>query len=250
MRKAFTLLELLVVLAILAILMGLLFPAVQKVRESAARVKCANNLKQLAQACHNFNDAARRLPSAGVWAQSTDPTTMGWAWQTRSFRENNDALFVCPSKPGPRVWVQWGYQSTAQMTDYCGSDYYDRGALKYGRVGLEFSDLRSGASNTLLLAEKRINTAQAAVGRNWDDDFGPYCGVDHDSMRRTDLPPKPDYLGRVGGSPWPDGYSPDYGDMLFGASHPGGLNAAYADGGVRFVGYSIDPALWAASGRR
>jgi prepilin-type N-terminal cleavage/methylation domain-containing protein/prepilin-type processing-associated H-X9-DG protein len=134
-RRGFTLIELLVVIAIIAVLIGLLLPAVQKVREAANRMKCSNNLKQIALAEHGYHDVYGKFTCCWDYEPPKPPgrpTGVASAWSTflLPFLEQNNlyrnynfdatlyvdpnatviqtplVIFMCPSTPNnPRQYT-------------------------------------------------------------------------------------------------------------------------------------------------
>jgi prepilin-type N-terminal cleavage/methylation domain-containing protein len=119
----FTLIELLVVISIIAVLIGLLFPAIQKIREASNRLTCGNNLKQIGMAVLNFHDHEGRFPTGGGdWEQGISYTTKkgitphglhlqtaGWAYQILPYLEQENLHLLSDMTPQNQMSVQAPY---------------------------------------------------------------------------------------------------------------------------------------------
>jgi prepilin-type N-terminal cleavage/methylation domain-containing protein/prepilin-type processing-associated H-X9-DG protein len=257
----FTLVELLVVIAIIAVLIGLLLPAVQKVREAASRVKCANNLKQLALGLHNYALTHETFPPA----YKAPGFEVGWGWGsfTLPFLEQQPlynqlalpsstfgtgmgpvpptpltqvslAVFICPSDTGPalnplkRFYAKSNYRGTngpgAPLVFIPDFDY---GGVLYQNSKTRLTDVTDGTSNTFLLGECMSDPTANKVAAIWAgmDLSGPVVYVS-DVFWGMDTG---DY--RING-PGPQAYS---------SRHSGGVQFAFCDGSVRFISETADP---------
>jgi prepilin-type N-terminal cleavage/methylation domain-containing protein len=148
-RGAFTLIELLVVIAIIAILIALLVPAVQKVREAAARTQCVNNLKQIGLAVHSFHDARKQIPDV-----RTSGDDHGYTW----------AVLILPYLDQAPLYANW-VGPNGQLYGYADLPVAVRTQAIEAIVPVYFCPSR------------RPNRLSVGVGVVADDDRDPWPGA-------------------------------------------------------------------------
>jgi prepilin-type N-terminal cleavage/methylation domain-containing protein/prepilin-type processing-associated H-X9-DG protein len=288
-RRGFTLIELLVVIAIIAILMALLLPAVQKVREAANRMVCANNLKQVGLALHNYHNDHLRFPAgynsaaAEVNGEGTGP---GWGWCAqllpyleqdalhRQIRFDQDILasihlpvrerilksFLCPSDAVDRPIFEVPSEGGAPLTRVAFGNYVGM-AGTHEVTGLP--DTNNGTlfrNSRIRIADLHDGSSNTVVATERESQRSPMTTWVGAITHSVNPPLNPAYeeegpgtlvLTNTGEAA--DGRVPNnnLGHVEDASSkHPAGVNMLMGDGSVRMFQNTIKPAVWEALGTR
>jgi prepilin-type N-terminal cleavage/methylation domain-containing protein/prepilin-type processing-associated H-X9-DG protein len=265
-RSGFTLIELLVVIAIIAVLVAMLVPAVQKVREAAARTDCLNRLKQMGLAAQSYHDAKKRMVDSGDNSTNTVPAapnpqgTTGWCaqFQLLSYLEQPGmyenpagnigvpvATYSCPSRSRPLVTtgnpaatMNTSNYYPAPLTDYALNCYTDpNGGTQFtkgsGKIPMSLITQYRGSSNLILFGEGAQDPQLAGSGTATDG-----TGVGYENIFAGAKTGTSRTLGGIiadlpGNNAGPGGTA--IGN--WGAAHSGGAQFVFCDGHTRTITY-------------
>lgn len=279
-RRGLTLIEKLIVIAIIAILVGLLLPAVQKVRDAAARAACQNHLRQIGLAHHQFHQAQGRLPAGVGSFDNAEPrfedAVLTWHMWLLPYIEQGalweqivqayaiDPTFDRnPPHTGKTQQVVKLYLCAAEsrtqnpyagwaMTSYVGvaGTRVPRGdGVLYYQSRVRFGDITDGLSSTLLVGE-RPPSARLDLGR-WHGGWGQIQnGFATNTLGMVEFT----YGWIDGCPPGPYGFAPGQINNQcdayhFWSLHATGANFLLCDGSVHFIRYSADPLMPALATR-